>query len=102
MQVNLDKEKMAQKLHRQLAHASSEKLLRLVNSAGSTWSRDSELKEKIKLICKNCPVYLIYKKTPPRPIAGLPLATKFKECVAFDLKFYKGKILLHIKSQIRL
>ena len=95
MQANLDKEKMAQKLHRQLAHASSEKLLRLVNSAGSTWSRDSELKEKIKLICKNCPVYLIYKKTPPR-------ATKFKECVAFDLKFYKGKILLHIKSQIRL
>ena len=27
---------------------------------------------------------------------GLPLATKFKECVAMDLKFYKGKILLHM------
>ena len=36
------------------------------------------------------------QKTPPQPIVGLPLATKFKECVAMDLKFYKGKILLHI------
>ena len=96
VQTNLDKEKMAQKLHRQSEHASSEKLLRLVNSAGSTWSQDSELKEKIKLICKNCPVCLIYKKGPPRPIVGLPLATKFKECVAMNLKFYKGKILLHM------
>ena len=96
MQTNLDKEKMTQKLHRQFAHASSEKLLGLVNSAGSTWSQDNELKQKIKLICKSCPVCLTYKKTPLRPIVGLPLATKFKECVAMDLKFYKGKILLHM------
>ena len=95
VQTTLDKKKMAQKLHRQFAHASSEKLLRLVNSAGSTWSQDSKLKEKIKLICKNCPVCLIQKSTP-WPIVGLPLVTKFKECVATDLKFYKGKILLHM------
>ena len=75
---------MAQKLHRKVAHTSSEKLLRLVNCAGSTWSQDSELTEKIKLISKKCPVCLIYKKT------------KFKECVTMDLKFYKGKILLHM------
>ena len=47
MQTNLDKEKIAQKLYRQFAHASSEKLLRLVISAGSAWTQDSELKEKI-------------------------------------------------------
>ena len=64
VQTTLDKKKMAQKLHRQFAHASSEKLLRLVNSPGSTWSQDSKLKEKIKLICKNCPVCLIQKSTP--------------------------------------
>ena len=96
VQTNLGKEKIAQKLYRQFTHALSEKLLRLVNSAGSTWSQDSELKEKIKLICKNCPVCLIYKKTPSRPIVGLPLATKFKECIAMDHKFYKGKNLLHM------
>ena len=36
------------------------------------------------------------QKTTRRPIVGLPLATKFKECFAVDLKFYKGKILLHM------
>ena len=35
------------------------------------------------------------QKTPPRP-TGLPLATKFIEVVAMDLKFYKGKTLLHM------
>ena len=96
VQTNLDKEQMAQKLHKQFAHASSEKLLRLVNSAGSTWSQDSKLKEKIKLICENYHVCLIHKKTPPQTIVSLPLATKFKECVTMGLKFYKGKILLHM------
>ena len=89
---------MAQKLHRQFAHASTEKLLRLVNSAGSIWSQDSKLKEKSKPICKNCPVCLIYKKTPPRQIVGLTLATKFNKCVTMDLKFYKGKILLQLND----
>ena len=36
------------------------------------------------------------KKKNPQPIVLLPLATNFKECVAMDLKFYKGKILLHL------
>ena len=44
LQTNLDKEKMAQKLHRRFAHVSGEKLVRLVNSAGSTLSQDSKLK----------------------------------------------------------
>ena len=34
--TSIDKEKMAQKIHRQFAHTSGEKLLRLVSSAGST------------------------------------------------------------------
>ena len=82
VQTNLDKENMAQKLHRQFALASSEKLLRLVNFAGSTCSQDNELKEKIKLICKNYFVCLVYKKHPPQPIVSLPLATEFKECTS--------------------
>ena len=94
VQTNLDKEKMAQKSHWQFGHESSEKLLRLVNSGGLTWSQQSKLREKITLICKNCPVCLIYKKTPPRPIADLPFTTKFKECVAIDQKFYKGNTFL--------
>ena len=73
VQTNLDKEQMAQKLHKQFAHASSEKLLRLVNSAGSTWSQDSKLKEKIKLICKNYPVCLTHTKTPHKQLLAYHL-----------------------------
>ena len=36
------------------------------------------------------------QKKHPWPIAGLPLATKFKECTTMHFKFCKGKILLHM------
>ena len=59
---NFTKERWHKNFHRQFAHASSEKLLRLVNSTGSTWSQDIELKEKTKPICKNCFACLIFEK----------------------------------------
>ena len=65
VQTNLDKEKMAQKPHWQFGHESSEKLLRLVNSAGLTWSQDSKLREKITLICKNMQKCAWYTKNTP-------------------------------------
>ena len=37
------------------------------------------------MVCKR------YKKVPPRPVVGFPLATMFNECVAMDLKFYHGR-----------
>ena len=91
VRANLDKEKMAQKLHRQFAHASSEKLLRLVNSAGSTWSQDSEPKEKIKLICKNCPVYLIYKKHPHDQLLAYHLLQNFRNVSLSTSNFTKER-----------
>ena len=39
---------------------------------------------------------MIYKKVSSKPVVELPLASKFKERVALELKFYKGKILLHM------
>ena len=35
---------IVQKLHRQFAHPSSDKLLKLLNSAGDPWKNDEELK----------------------------------------------------------
>ena len=32
----------------------------------------------------------------PGPIVGLPVATEFQQTVAMDLKFYNGKIVLHL------
>ena len=51
------------------------------------------LMKKISLECQICQ---LYKKAPPQPILGLPMATAFKEYVAMDLKFYKGEIVLHL------
>ena len=55
-----------------------------------------ELKKLIKKVSDECLICKIYRKTPQRPIVGLPMATSFQECIAMDLKFYKGRILLHL------
>ena len=87
---------IASKLHRQFAHPPPENLLRLFNSAGNPWSEDEELKNEIKLTSKTCSTCRLYKKPAPKPIVGLPSASRFQEFVAMDLKFYKGKIILHL------
>ena len=79
-----------------MSHPSPEKLLKLLNSAGDPWQSDEELKKLIKKVSDECAICKIYRKTPQRPIVGLPMATSFQECIAMDLKFYKGKILLHL------
>ena len=39
---------------------------------------------------------LTIQESSTRPIVGLPMATSFNETIAMDLKFYHGKILLHL------
>ena len=86
---NKTKTNIAQKLHHQFAHPSSDKLLK-------PWKNDEELKTIIKKISAECQICQLCKRASPRPIAGLPMATACQECVAIDLKFYKRKILLHL------
>ena len=45
---------------------------------------------------ENCEICKRYKKPPPIPIVGLPLATTLNECVAMDLIVIKGKYVLHL------
>ena len=90
---------IASKLHRQFAHAPAQHMLRnlcLVSHAGSPWANNSALKTQIHQTVDNCSTCNLYKKPPPRPVVGLPLATRFQETVAMDLKFYSGKIILHL------
>ena len=68
----------------------------MLNSAGDPWQSDEELKKLIKKVSDECAICKIYRKTPQRPIVGLPIATSFQECIAMDLKFYEGRILLHL------
>ena len=49
--------------------------------------------EEINNVSCNCTTCKLYKKTPLRPMVGLPMATEFQETVAMDLKFYNGKIV---------
>ena len=94
--TNKMKTKITQKVHHQFVCPSSDKLLKLLNSAGDPWKNDQELKTLVKKISVKRQICQLYKKAPPTPIVGLPMVTAFQECVAMDLKFYKGKILLHL------
>ena len=87
---------IAIKLHRQFAHPTSNKLIKLIDSAGDKWKNNMELKNEIVKVTNTCNTCKIFKKPPPRPVVGLPMASKFLECIAMDLKFYKKHILLHL------
>ena len=87
---------IAKKLHRCFAHPSSDRLLRLINSAGQKWSNNQNLKNEIRRITDQCEVCKIFKKPPARPVVALPMATEFQDVVAMDLKQYQGKQILHL------
>ena len=87
---------IAVKLHRQFTHAQPNKLHNLLDSAGKPWSSNKELKDEITKVSHECRTCLVYQKVLTRPVVGLPMASKFQECVAMDLKFYAGHILLHL------
>ena len=56
------KDKIAMKLHHQFVHTPCYKLIKLINSTGEKWVSDHILKDKIRIVCKNCPICFVYKK----------------------------------------
>ena len=86
------KSAIAEKLHRQFAHAPAEKLICLLNNAGSPWREDDELKMHLRSTVKNCQTCKLYKKPPPTPVVGLPLATHFQQTVAMNLNFITDRL----------
>ena len=93
-----DKTKIATKLHSQFAHPTSDKLIKLISSAGL--GNDLSLIKAIKEVSQSCDVCKIYKKPSPRPAVGMPLANDFNEVVALDLKFFHGNIILHLIDHV--
>ena len=81
----------ANKLHKQFAHPSSEKLIKLVRNSGI---QDKNLGKEIIDISASCIYCLQYKKAPPRPIVSMPLAQTFNETVSMDLKMWGKYIFL--------
>ena len=87
---------IALKLHRQFAHPCKNKLINLLDRAGEPWKTNANLKKEIELVSSNCETCIKYKKPSPRPVVGLPMASTFLETVSMDLKFFRGKIILHL------
>ena len=73
--INMSKIDMAQKLHRQFAHPPVEKLLKLIRL--SEHKDDLDLQQEVKNVTDKCITCMRYKKAPPRPVVGMPLASKF-------------------------
>ena len=85
--------KIAWKLHKQFSHPSGKKMVGLAKSAKI---KDKEFLKMLEELPDLCEVCLRYKKTPPRPIVGLSLATRFNETVAMDIKEILGYKVLHM------
>ena len=91
---DIDKKKVALKLHSQFAHPPVRKLLQIIKRAGL--ENDKDLVQKIEEVQKECKICKEFSKPSPIPVVGLPNATKFNETVALDLKFFNSKIILHM------
>ena len=90
-----EKRNKALKLHRQFAHASKERLIRLLKNGGCD---DTEFLNIITECCEKCQFCQKYKKPKLKPVVGLPKSENFNEVVVMDLKeVKKGKIwILHL------
>jgi transposase InsO family protein len=89
-----DKQKAVGKMHRQFGHASTERLLALLKGAGCN---DQDIRKMCDEVVKKCEACVKFKKPTPRPVVGLPLATRFNETVAVDLHQLENRLwYLHI------
>ena len=90
-----EKQRKAEKLHRQFAHASKDRLLRLLKDSGC---QDKEFMKAVEDCCNKCEFCQKYRHPKPKPIVSLPKANDFNQVVTMDLKeIKKGEIwILHM------
>lgn len=84
---------VALKLHRQFSHPSADRLIKLVKDQGKECE---DLINAVKKVSQECKICQEYRKPPARPVVGFPLANRFNQCIAMDLKQFKNVHLLHI------
>jgi hypothetical protein len=89
-----EKRKKLLKLHDQFGHASAMKLIQLLKSADI---KDERLFINLQEVVDGCDTCQMFKKSPARPVVGLPRASDFNETVAVDLHQLGSNIwFLHI------
>ena len=85
-----DKGKAATKLHKRFAHASAERLIKLIKECAKV--DDADLFKELKKIDEKCEFCKKHKRSAPRPTVGLPLATRFNQVVGLDLKMLSNGV----------
>jgi transposase InsO family protein len=94
MEDKQQQEKELTKIHKQFGHATADKLQKLLVNAGINDSGLFQILDKVVSKCETC---TMYKKVPPKPAVGFPLATDFNQTVAVDLhELEKNVWYLHI------
>ena len=88
-----DRKKTLEKLHRQFAHPAQERLESLLKDA-QVWK--AEYGSVLEEIQSQCEVCKLYKKTPARPVVSLPMAGRFNDKIALDLKVTKDRYIMHM------
>ena len=68
-------------------------MIALIRKAGI---KDGNLEMCLRTVAENCEVCCRYKKPRPCPVVSMPMASKFNELVALDLKSYEGVYFLVI------
>ena len=82
---------MAVKLHRQFGHPSPVKLLKLLRDAGVN---NSVLEKAVSEVSEKCEICFKFKRARPKPIVSLPMASRFNEVIAMDLKCWGRQYFL--------
>ena len=78
-----EQRKTLTKLHRQFRHHPAKATEDILRNAGIL---NEEIKRINKEVVEACQICKQYKKTPARPVVALPMAKKFNDVVAMDLK----------------
>lgn len=71
------------KLHRQFAHPTADKLMRLIEEVGML---DEAWKQETQKVSDKCQICKKFKRTPAHPVVSLPIGREFNEAVGMDLK----------------
>ena len=88
-----EKKKMMVKLHRQFGHPSSSSLKELLKGANILDKESSKIIDYIEMNCETCHKY---KKTAPRPVVRMPMATRFNELLTVYLKNWGKGYIIHL------
>ena len=97
-EIRGERHKKLWKLHLQFGHPGWERLWRLLEEANGNYEEDKEkgnlIKKELQEVSEGCETCLKYKKTPARPVVGLPMAKLFNEVVSMDLGEVDGEKFL--------